>query len=376
VVKVLQLITRLDKGGAPRVFLRLIRGLKAQGIEVTMASGPSQQPEEDPWEFSRKMHIPYHSLSFLRREISPVYDLLALFQILALIRREKPTILHTHTTKAGVLGRIAGWMTRTRTIHTPHGHLFYGYFGKGKEQFYVFVERLAARFCERIITISKDERREYLRRGIGDKKKVVTIYNGIDMGRFPGNGKRVRRDLGIAQQAPLVGFVGRLEEVKGPHLFIDAAKRIKALAPQTHFLMLGDGAMKEGLIQKAQGMPHLHIVGFREDIPNCLAALDILLIPSLNDGFNLVAVEAMASSKPIVATAAGGLPEVVGDGGILVRPGDTKKMAREAITLLNSPTLRKVIGAKGRKRAEMLFSWDVCLQKTLDIYYLVAGNTR
>ena len=134
--------------------------------------------------------------------------------------------------------------------------------------------------------------------------------------------------------------------------------------------------MKEGLIQKAQGMPHLHIVGFREDVPDCLAALDILLIPSLNDGFNLVAVEAMASSKPIVATAAGGLPEVVGDGGILVRPGDTQRMAEEAIKLLNSPGLRKELGAQGRKRAETLFSWEISLQKTLAIYHQVLGNTR
>ncbi|HEX9949798.1 MAG TPA: glycosyltransferase, partial [Thermodesulfobacteriota bacterium] len=125
-MKVLQLITRLDKGGAPRLFLRLISGLKAQGIEVAMASGPSEQPEEDPWEFSRKSHIPYHPLPFLRRDISPVHDCLSLFQIIALIRKERPTILHTHTTKAGILGRIAGGMTRTRTIHTPHGHLFYG----------------------------------------------------------------------------------------------------------------------------------------------------------------------------------------------------------------------------------------------------------
>jgi glycosyltransferase involved in cell wall biosynthesis len=375
-VKVLELITRLDRGGAPRVFLRLIRGLKAQGIEIIMASGPSQQPEEDPWEFSRKSHVPFHPLSSLRRDVSPVHDFLALFQIIAVIRRERPVILHTHTTKAGILGRIAGRLTSTLTIHTPHGHLFYGYFGKAKEQLYVFLERLAARFCERIITISVDERREYLKRGIGDDKKVITIYNGIDMDRFPGDGKRVKRELGLAQQVPLVGFVGRLEEVKGPHFFVEAAMRIKAAAPEMHFLMCGDGAMKEELTQKTQGMPHLHIMGFREDIADVIAALDILLIPSLNDGFNLVAVEAMASSKPIVATAVGGLPEVIGDGGILVPPEATMRMAQEAIKLLNSPARRKAIGAKGRKRAETLFSWDVCLQKTLDVYRQVLGNTR
>jgi glycosyltransferase involved in cell wall biosynthesis len=370
------LITRLDKGGAPQVFLRLIRGLREQGIEVAIASGPSQQPEEDPAEFSRSSHIPYRPLPFLRREISPMRDLLSLFQIIALIYKERPTILHTHTTKAGILGRIAGGMTRTRTIHTPHGHLFYGYFGKKKEQFYIFLERLAARFCEHIITISEDERREYLNRGIGDEKKVITIYNGIDVERFPGDGKQVRRELGLAQNVPLVGFVGRFEEVKGPHLFLDAAMRITVAAPRTHFLMVGDGTLKEGLIQRAQGTSHVHIMGFREDIADCLAALDILLITSLNDGFNLAAVEAMASSKPIVATAVGGLPEVIGDSGILIKSGDTGRMAEETIKLINSPTLRKAIGAKGRRRAEALFTWDVSLQKTLAIYHRVIGKTR
>ncbi|MCJ7546687.1 MAG: glycosyltransferase family 4 protein, partial [Deltaproteobacteria bacterium] len=344
--------------------------------EVVMAAGPSQQPEEDPAEFSHKTHIPYYPLSFLRREISPVRDLFAFFQIIALIRTERPTILHTHTTKAGVLGRIAGGMTGTRVIHTPHGHLFYGYFGKGKERFYVVIERLAARFCERIITISEDERSEYLRRGIGDKKKVVTIYNGIDIGRFPGDGMRVRKALGIAQHVPLVGFVGRLEEVKGPHLFIDAAMKIGKVYPQAHFLMAGDGPLKDELRKKGRGVTYLHILGFREDIADCIAALDILLIPSLNDGFNLVAVEAMASSKPIVATSVGGLPEVIGNGGILIKSGDTTRMAKEAIKLLNSPGLRTEIGARGRKRVEALFSWDISLQKTLALYHQVLGNLR
>jgi glycosyltransferase involved in cell wall biosynthesis len=361
-VKVLQLITRLDKGGAPRVFLDLASALADHGIKVVMASGPSQQPEENPWEFSRKLQIPYRPLRFLRRDVSPILDLLSLLDIIALVRKERPDLMHTHTSKAGILGRFAGRMTRTLTLHTPHGHVFYGYFGKGKEQLYIFLERLASRFCERIITISEDERREYVKRGIGDKEKVVTIYNGIDMKRFPGDGRHVRKELGIEQQTPLVGFVGRLEAVKGPHLFVDAAMRIKAAAPRTHFLMLGDGAMKQGLMQKAEGMPHLHIMGYREDIADCLAALDILLIPSLNDGFNLAAVEAMASSKPVVATAVGGVPEVVGDGGILIQSGDTGQMEK--------------IGARGRKRAERLFSWDASLQKILALYHQVLGNSR
>jgi glycosyltransferase involved in cell wall biosynthesis len=375
-VKVLQLITRLDWGGAPRLFLKLIRGLKEQGIEIAMASGPSRQPEEDPEKFSHKFHIPYHHIPHLRRDIAPIHDVISLFEIIALIRRERPTLLHTHTTKAGILGRIAGGITRTTTIHTPHGHLFYGYFGKGKQRLYIFLERLAARFCERIITITEDERLEYLKRKIGEEKKVVTIYNGIDIKRYPGDGKKVRAELRIAQRALVVGFVGRLEEVKGPHLFVDAAILIGSTHPQTYFLMIGDGPMKEKLIKRAQRVPRFHFVGHSEDITDAIAALDLIIIPSLNDGFNLVAVEAMASSKPIVATAVGGLPEVVGEGGTLVKPDDTKGLVQQAIQLINKPELRKKLGEKGRKRAEALFDWDVCLQKTLDIYHQVLGNTN
>jgi len=375
-VKVLQLITRLDKGGAPRIFLQLIEGLKGKGIDVVMASGPSQQPEEEPGKFSQLFHIPYHPLPHLRRDIAPVQDTLALFEIIGLIRRERPVLLHTHTTKAGILGRIAGGVTRTKTIHTPHGHLFYGYFGKAKERLYIFLERLAARFCERIITISEDERREYLQRGIGNAKKMVTVYNGIETKQFPGNWKKIRAELGTAERIPLVGFVGRLEVVKGPHHFVEAAMEIGNTLPQAHFLVVGDGPMKEALMNKAKGNPHCHFMGQREDIPDLMAALDLLVIPSINDGFNLAAVEAMASSKPIVATAVGGLPEVVGEGGILVKPEDTKGLAQEVIHLINSPDLRKQIGEKGRKRAETLFDWGVCLQRTLDIYHQVVGGTR
>jgi glycosyltransferase involved in cell wall biosynthesis len=375
-VKILQLITRLDRGGAPRIFLKLIRGLKKQGIDCVMASGPSQQPEEDPGEFSRSIHIPYYPLSHLRRNISPVLDIIGLCEIIALIRRERPALLHTHTTKAGMLGRVAGGMTRTRTIHTPHGHLLYGYFGKSKERLYVTLERLAARCCERIITISEDERREYLDRGIGNEKKVVTIYNGIDMHRFRGDGKKVRTELNIAQEIPLVGFVGRLDQVKGPHLFVEAAKRIGNALPQAHFIMAGDGPMKEELGKMAQGSPRLHFVGHRQDIPDVIAALDLLIIPSLNEGFNLAAVEAMASGTPVVATAVGGLPEVVGDGGVLVGPEDGTALAHEAIRLINSPDLRKKMGERGRERAEALFNWDVCLQQTIDIYQQVVETNR
>lgn len=375
-MKVLQLITRLDKGGAPRIFLKLIRGLKEKGIDVVMSSGPSQQPEEEPVEFSQRFHIPYYPLSHLRREISPLHDALALLGIISLIRKEKPDLLHTHTTKAGILGRVAGWITRTKTIHTPHGHLFYGYFGKGKEGLYVLLERVAARFCDRIITISEDERRAYLQKGIGNAKKMITVYNGIDTRQFPGDGTKVRAELGIAQGVPLVGFVGRLEEVKGPDRFVEAAKEVKANSPQAHFVMVGDGPMKDELMRMTQEIPGFRLVGYREDIPDCIAAFDLLMIPSLNDGFNLAAVEAMASGKPVVATAVGGLPEVVGKGGILVKPDDIKGLVQETIRLINAPDLRKKIGEKGGSRSETLFNWDVCLQKTLDIYHQVVGGTN
>ena len=373
-MKVLQLITRLDRGGAPRVFLHLVRGIKEAHVDVVMASGPSQWPEEDPGEFSKRFQIPYYLLSHLRRDISPIQDLLALLELIALIRSERPELLHTHTTKAGFLGRLAGAITHTRTIHTPHGLLFYGYFGKVKQRLYVFLERWTARFSEKIITISEDERKEYLKRRIGDGGKLITVYNGIELERFPGDGNRVRNELGITGVVPLVGFVGRLEEVKGPHLFLEAAAKIKVECPQVHFLMVGDGPMKTELAKMVHVIPHIHFLGHREDIADVMAALDLLVIPSLNDGFNLAAVEAMASYKPIVATAVGGLPEVVGEGGILVSP-DGDGVAQEVIRLLNSPGLRMEMGERGRRRAEAFFDWKVCLRMTLEIYRHVIETT-
>ena len=127
-------------------------------------------------------------------------------------------------------------------------------------------------------------------------------------------------------------------------------------------------------MKMAEGISGFHVLGYREDIPDLMAALDLLVIPSRNDGFNLAAVEAMASSKPIVATAVGGLPEVVGGGGILVQPEDTKGLAQETIRLINAPDLRKQIGKRGKERAATLFDWNVCLQKTLDIYHQVMGR--
>jgi glycosyltransferase involved in cell wall biosynthesis len=150
--------------------------------------------------------------------------------------------------------------------------------------------------------------------------------------------------------------------------------KIGKVCPQAHYLIVGDGPLRDGLMKKTHGVTNIHFLGHREDIADCLAAVDLLIIPSINDGFNLAAVEAMASSKPIVATAVGGLPEVVGDAGILVSSGDTSRMAQEAVKLINSPSLRKELGTKGRRRSELLFDWGVCLQRTIAIYRQVAGT--
>lgn len=375
-MKVLHLITRLDRGGAPKVFFRLVRGLKERGVQVVIACGPSRDPQEDPTRFSRTTGISFHLLPSLRRDISPLHDLLAFWEIISLIKRERPQLLHTHTTKAGILGRLAGRLAGTKTIHTPHGHLFYGYFGKGMERLYTLMERLAARCCQRIIAISEDERREYLKRKIGDEDKVITIYNGIDITPFPGDGERVRGELGISYTIPLIGFVGRLDPIKGPHLFVAVARKIKETIPHAHFLMAGDGPLRGELAEMAQSTPNFHILGYREDIPDLLAALDLLLVPSLNDGFNLAVVEAMAACCPVIAFAVGGLPEVVGDGGIMVPPGDIAGMAKEAIILLQDPQHSKEIGACGRRRVETLFTWERSLQETICLYHQVMEAPR
>ncbi|MBI5187452.1 MAG: glycosyltransferase family 4 protein [Nitrospirae bacterium] len=374
-MKVLHLITRLDRGGSVKIFLNLIKALKANSIEVVMASGPSILPEEDPEVFSRANEVKFYLVPNLVRDINPVKDIKAFFEILFILRSEKPDVLHTHTSKAGFLGRIAGKLSGVRAVvHTPHGHVFYGYFNRILSYVFLLLERLATIFTDKIIALTERERQEYIRFRIAGGEKIQTIHNGIHIERFlsVSDKKKVREELGINPSLALIGWVGRLVDVKGCEYFIDAAVFIKTRFRDSVFIIAGDGPLRDFLEKKTEAigiLDSVYFLGYRTDIPDIIASIDLLVISSLNEGLGLVAIEAMASARPVVATNVGGLPEVVIDGkcGFIVPPGNPQSIADAVLKILTDHHLKEKMGIEARERAQ-IFDFKNTVKETITLY--------
>ncbi|MFQ5901527.1 MAG: glycosyltransferase family 4 protein [Thermodesulfobacteriota bacterium] len=373
-MKVLHIITRLDRGGPPEVLFRLAKDTKQKGVDVVILTGPSKEPEEELKGFEERTGIPVHLILQLRRKVSPLRDLLALFSLIMAIKKESPDIIHTHTSKAGFIGRIAGRICGIKSIvHTPHGHILYGYFGKHKTWFFVQLERIASCFCKKIITLTSFEKDDYIRLNIAKEGQLVPIHCGVEVKQLTQKDSKVRSikdELGF--EGKLIGWVGRFVEIKGCFDFIDACKIVAEDFNGVGFLMVGDGDLMSKIKEKVNQLPfkdRFFLPGYRKDIQRIMSGVDIYVLTSLNEGLGLVLVEAMAAGKPVVATNVGGVSEVVLDGktGILVPPEEPEVIAAAIERLLTNPDLMKSFGRTGRERAR-LFDVDEMVDKTLKLY--------
>jgi len=383
-VKLLYVITRLDKGGSAEVVLQLASALQGQRFSIAVAYGPTIDPQEDLAAFQERTGVPFHFVSHLRRSVSPLRDLLALLQLYCLLRREKPALLHTHTSKAGFIGRMAGFLARVpRIVHTPHGHVFYGYFGTAWSRLFVWLERLAAPWTDRIITLTEVGKTEHLRFRIAPAEKFVPIYCGIDLSRFQKPSlervERLKREYSPEGKA-VVGSVGRLVPIKGYDTFIQACALVNKTHPETRFLLAGDGPLMEELksLSRRLGLHGAFFwLGDRSDIPEILALLDLFVLSSLNEGLGRVLMEAAAAGVPAVATHVGGVPEIVREGetGLLVPSGDPEKMAEAIRTLLDNPSTRKRMGEEARRRSGELFGIETMVAKTRSLYESLLEGT-
>ncbi|HEX8949988.1 MAG TPA: glycosyltransferase family 4 protein [Dissulfurispiraceae bacterium] len=367
------MITRLDRGGSAEAFLNLALEFKRMGHDVAIATGPSLNPQADIGDFSKTHGIPVHSLPSLRRDVNPFRDIPAFLETLRVIRTVRPDVLHTHTSKAGFIGRIAGRVAGAgAVVHTPHGHIFYGYYGRLLTGIFILLERIGARFSDRIVTLTDLEKREYIEKGIADDGRITTIPCGIFVKDFSPMGGALREELGIAPGIPLVGWVGRLDPVKGCGHFLGTCRLIKEELPDARYLVVGDGPLRREMeeLSRSLGLSREVIfLGFREDIPSIMSSIDLLVHTPLNEGLGKVLLEAMASAKPIVAAKVGGIPEIVTHGlnGLLVPPGDCASGARESVKILKDRALAEKLGNEGRKRvAAFDNSWMV--EKTVELY--------
>jgi len=381
-IKVVHIITRLDRGGSADNTLITVMGLNKRRFKVTLVAGRTTEPTPKLAQLKEQTHIRFLQVPQLVREISPHNDLIAFVKLYRLLKRGRFGIVHTHCSKAGILGRWAARLARApHIVHTPHGNIFYGYYGKPFTHLFILMERFSARFTDRIITLTNKGREEHLRFKVGLPDKFRTIYSGIDLSSFLGQKKErinVKKELGIPLNHRVVGSVARLVPVKDHFTFIKAAPLIAEAFPQVSFLLVGDGPLRnhvESLAAKLGVSQRMVITGMRDDIPRLLSAMDLVVLTSLNEGMGKSLVEAMAMGRAVVATDVGGVAEVVEDGttGLLVPPSSPHLLAKAVIDLLRDDEKRGSFGQRGKKRVGK-FSAQLMIREIERLYLELTGE--
>jgi len=368
---VVHIITRLDHGGSARETLQTVLGHDRGRFRVSIAFGRPETTTADDAALLKadlqqlgQADVSVFQVPPLVREINPVLDAWATVALWRLLRRVRPEVVHTHTSKAGVVGRFAAWLARVPVvIHTPHGHIFYGYYGTVTSAIIRLLERLLAKITDRIVTLTDRGAQEHVQYKIAGAEKFATIHSGIDLIHFRSvqvNPAVKRKELGLPPEGPIIGTLGRLVPIKGQEWLLKAAPRVLAEFPQACFVIIGDGPMLGELRQLTSQLGiglRVVFLGAREDVPECLAALDLFVLPSLNEGMGRALLEAMAVGCPVVATCVGGIPDIVADGatGLLVPPRDDRALAEAILTLLRDRSRRAAYGEAARRHVDGRF---------------------
>lgn len=359
-LSVLHLITRLDRGGSSECTLLQAIGTARRGHRVTLAFGPSRHPSPLLAVAEKTRGLRLVPLPWLVREIGIARDLRSLRAIMRLLRAGRFDVVHTHTSKAGALGRIAAGLTRRGPlVHQPHGHLFYGYYGRLGSALVVLAERILARWSRVQIALTWRGAEEHLGRGIGRPGEFRVIRSGIDLA--PYRRARSRRDasrarLGFAPGDLVVGSLCRLEPIKGVEELLQGFLRAAASTPRLRLLVGGDGPLKEALLRRALlsgRRDRVAITGAWVSPGEVLPALDIFVMASRNEGMGRALVEAMACGLPVIACAVGGITEVLEEGraGILIPPGDPEAISAAIERLAADPQHAGDLGRRARRRA-------------------------
>lgn len=345
--RVAHVITRLCKGGAQENTVSTVRLADRGRYEVDLISGPTYGSEGSIESAVTEAGIEILRVPHLVRNPNPWQDLLAYQELKRLFRERQYDIVHTHTSKAGYLGRLAAAYAGVPIlVHTPHGHIFFGYFNRALTASFTALERHAARKTDRLIALTQRGIEEHLQRGVGRREQWEAVFSGIDLGPFgQGIARRLvtREMLGVAPGEFVVGAVGRLEPVKGFAYFVEAARAIAGSVPESRFILVGDGSLADPLRARAADLgDRFRFLGLRHDVPELMAAFDLCVVPSLNEGMGRVVLEAGAAGVPVVASAVGGIPEIVRDGetGILVAPQCAGAIADSVERLYRDSELR------------------------------------
>ena len=382
-MKVGHVITRLIVGGAQENTLATCVGLRKRGHEVDLVIGPQTGPEGSLQDRARAAGVPLVVVDELRRQPIPLLDLRAAAVLGRLFRERRYDVVHTHSGKAGFLGRWAATMAGVPVVvHTIHGPSFYRYQNPVGNWIFTWAEQWAGEWTTQFISVADAMTEQYLAAGIGTPSRYVTIHSGMAIDSFlqARPDPQLRAALGIAEGDLVVGKVARLFRLKGHEYLFAAAPRIVAEVPRVKFLLVGDGLYRERFEREAQRL------GLRErfvfaglvppaQIPRYLALMDVLAHLSLREGLPRALPQAMACGKPVVAFDVDGAREVCLDGrtGYLVRAGDGAGLARATIRLLQDRDLAARMGAAGRELVREEFSEERMVEKIDALYRRLTG---
>jgi len=336
-IRVLRLFSRLNIGGPAIHVILTTAGLDPKRYDSLLVVGREEDREGNFLNLAEAKGIPLRIIPTFGRRIDPLRDLITLVSLFRLMRRERPDIVHTHTAKAGALGRVAARLAGVPVVvHTFHGSVFDGYFGPSVARFFQWIERILALGTDTIVAVSERVAADLAERKIAPRKKIEVVPLGLELGRFQDVQQRrgeLRRELGVPPRARLVGSVGRLVAIKDLGTLLRSMVQLSATQPDAILLVVGDGPDRPALEMEAERLglgSRARFLGFRDDLERIYADLDVAVNCSLNEGTPVALIEAMASGVPVLATAVGGTPDLLDEGrlGRLVPPGDPNALAR------------------------------------------------
>ena len=377
-IKILRAITRLNIGGPAIHAILLTAALNdGAGFASTLVAGTTAPREGDLLDLAQAHAVEPVVLPQLGREISPLDDLVALARMVQLIRRIRPDIVHTHMAKAGSVGRLAAHICGVPLIvHTYHGHVFHGYFSSARTRVFLAIERALGLLTDRIIVVGDGQRQEIASYGIARLSKLVPIRLGLELGQFlhaENSHGAFRSMLRVSANTPLVGIVARLVPIKAHEVFFQAAQRVLEAMPTVQFLVIGDGERRnelESLAKQIGIKERVQFLGWRHDMVDVYADLDVVTLTSLNEGSPVALIEALASARPVISTAVGGVPEVVIDGvtGLTVAANDTTALAEGILRLLRDRELGQRLGEAGRRHVYPRYDSSRLVDDMRDLY--------
>ena len=361
----MRIIARLIIGG-PTIHVVLLNSVLNNEIFESVLVCGSPNPGEQPMlDFALEHNIkPIFIPEIVGEATFKPRDLKALVKLYRLIRRERPHIVHTHTAKAGFVGRLAARLAGTPIIlHTYHGHVLHGYYNPLKTWLLRRMERVLARITDCIIAVSEQVKQDLVSYGVAPPEKITVIPLGFDLQSFLNCEKyrgEFRRELGLNDGARLIGIVGRIFPIKNHRLFLDSAVQVASQEPACRFIIVGDGVLRPEMERHARELgiaDKVIFTGWRRDLPRIYADLNVLVVSSDNEGTPVSAIEAMASARPVVGTRVGGLPDIITDGenGYLVPSRNPEALAEAILRLLRDPELACRMGRAGQTMAKERF---------------------